>query len=158
MRLLLFFLSLFLFEKNAVAVVHSAAGNHVQLVENQTVKLSERLSKTNRHHFFQVKKGLLFFKKSQLGITRPEPGHGDRAAAACLFFGLATIGCLVLTFVLLIDAFIIGALISIALSLIFGIFALHKRTNRQWAVFGGLLSSALSVLLGYLLFLFLSFE
>lgn len=145
MRLLLLFLSLFLFEKNAVAVVHSAAGNHVQFVENQPVKLSDRLSKTNGHHFLEEKTELAFFKKRKSAtvphVTKFSPGN----AKLSLIFGLLAFAAAFFAVGTLSGAFFLLWLVFWSSGLAFGAIAISEKEKRKIAWLGVFLSAASAI-------------
>ena len=151
MRLLFLSLAILFFEKNAVAVVRGSATSSVQLVENQSVKLSERLSKTDGPHFFVEKKGLAFFKKRNHAKLANPVADGYNSKRTSRLMGL-------FAFVLMAPAIsLFGAglgaagLLCLGLMLLCGIFAFPKGSRKRFVAGMALLvASSLTVVLSIL--------
>lgn len=140
MRFLFLFLAILFFEKNAVAVVHSAAKNFVQLIEIQPVSHSIWVSKKPFPHFSLKQKGT---------PDRPQPDvkRANRKARAALIFGL--LGC-----AMFVPAVLAASSIALVLMIVYpilaiflGLIAFREKTSKGMAAAWGICLGLLTLFL-----------
>lgn len=140
MRYFILFFTVLFFEKNAVAVVHSTAGNSVQLIENQLVSHQNWISKKQPSRFFLK-------QKRTPNRSQPDVKRANRKARAALIFGL--LGC-----AMFVPAVLAASSIALVLMIVYpilaiflGLIAFREKTSKGMAAAWGICLGLLTLFL-----------
>ena len=165
MRLIFCLFALLFFEKNATAVVGSAADFSSQHIENQPVKLSERLvrfeKKGRAQPFFLEKKVLGFFKKNFKRPSGSQWNLGDVFAVISLLVGITLMVLIAAQWLAIYWALeyygvLFFFIVTLPLSaIVCGVLAYIFKTERKWAaglgIFFGVLTYGIVAWVAYIL-------